>query len=213
MRPEEARGAAVDKRADIWAFGCVLYKMLTGKPAFKGATTSDVLAAVMRDEPDLSQVPTKVRPLLKRCLEKEPQRRLRHIGDAMEIIESTPGPEGAPQPALSRLVWTLVVVTTVLLAVLGLLAFVHFRETPPEARLMITSIPPPENTSFDFARGSASSQLALSPDGRRIAFPARGTDGEIPLWVRPLDSSAAQLLVVTQGGIFRCCSPDSRSIA
>jgi serine/threonine protein kinase len=72
MSPEPARGARVDKRADIWAFGCVLYEMLTGKPPFRGKIASDVLAAVMRDEPDLSQVPAKVRPLLRRCLEKGP---------------------------------------------------------------------------------------------------------------------------------------------
>ena len=89
MSPEQARGAAVDKRADIWAFGCVLYEMLTGKRAFQGKTTSDLLAAVIRDEPDLSRVPAKIRPLLRRCLEKDPKHRLRDIGDAMPIIEST----------------------------------------------------------------------------------------------------------------------------
>src|SRR5215468_4343829 len=88
MSPEQARGRAVDKRADIWAFGVVLWEMLTGKLLFRGKTTSDVLAAVIRDEPDLSRLPAKVRPLLKRCLEKDPQKRLRDIGDAMGIVES-----------------------------------------------------------------------------------------------------------------------------
>jgi Tol biopolymer transport system component len=104
-------------------------------------------------------------------------------------------------------------VAAVLAVALAAVSFIHFREAPPEARLMITSILPPENTSFDFAGGSAYSQLALSPDGRRIVFPARGTDGEIQLWVRPLDSSAAQMLVGTEGGMFPFWSPDSRSIA
>src|SRR5262249_45223011 len=90
MSPEQARGTIVDRRADIWAFGVVLWEMLTGERLFQGQTTSDVLAAVLRAEPDLSRVSAPVRPLLQRCLEKDPRRRLRDIGDAMAIIEMTP---------------------------------------------------------------------------------------------------------------------------
>ena len=76
MSPEQARGQTVDKRADIWAFGVVLWEILAGRRLFEGKTTSDVLAAVIRDEPDWNRVPAQVRPLLKRCLEKDLQRRL-----------------------------------------------------------------------------------------------------------------------------------------
>jgi serine/threonine protein kinase len=96
MSPEQARGAVVDKRADIWAFGCVLYEMLSGRPAFQGETTSDILAAVLKEEPDWSRIPLKTQALVRRCLMKDPKHRLRDIGDAMLVVESL------PDPALTR---------------------------------------------------------------------------------------------------------------
>src|SRR5260370_8663346 len=98
MSPEEARGAAVDKRTDIWGFGCVLYEMLTGKQAFHGETTSDILAAVLKEEPDWSRIPARVQPLLRRCLPKDPKRRLRAIGAAMPLLDGSPNPAPAPRP-------------------------------------------------------------------------------------------------------------------
>jgi eukaryotic-like serine/threonine-protein kinase len=94
MSPEQALGKTVDKRADIWAFGCVLYKMLTGKRAFTGESTADILAAVVKTEPDLTRVPAKVRRLLRRCLEKDATKRLRDIGDAWELLEDEPDTSG-----------------------------------------------------------------------------------------------------------------------
>ena len=95
MSPEQARGQAVDKRTDIWAFGCVLYEMLTGRPAFRGETVSDTIAAILEREPDWSalpaQTPASIRRLLQRCLEKDPKRRLRDIGDARLEIEEALG--------------------------------------------------------------------------------------------------------------------------
>ena len=184
----------------------VLWEILTGKRLFQGKTTSDVLAAVIRDEPDLSQVPPKVRPLLKRCMEKDPQRRLRDIGDAMGIIENTP----ETQPVSSGLVWTLAAVAAVLLATVAALWLVHFREMAPDARVITTSVEPPENTSFDFG---GFNPPALSPDGRRIVFRARGADGKTQFWVRPIDSQSAQPLPGTEGATFPFWSTDSRSIA
>src|SRR5271169_72149 len=101
MSPEQARGKAVDKRADIWAFGVVLLEMLTGKPLFEGETVSDTLAQVLTQEPDLEQAPAKVRRLLKKCLEKDPKQRLRDIGDAWELLEE----EEATAPLRSRFGW------------------------------------------------------------------------------------------------------------
>jgi Tol biopolymer transport system component len=206
MSPEQARGEPVDKRGDVWAFGVVLWEMLTGKHLYHGKTTSDVLAAVIRDEPDLTQVPAKVRPLLKRCLEKEPQNRLRDIGDAMAIIES------APEGVEVRTSWLPWGIAALLLAALGAVSFLHFRETPPEARLITTSIEAPENTTFEFTFGL--NLPTLSPDGRRIVFGARGPDGKTQLWVRALASPAVQQLAGTEGGVrFPFWSPDSRAIA
>ena len=93
MSPEQARGKTVDKRTDIWAFGCVLYEMLTARPAFAGETSSDTIVAILEREPDWSalpaQTPPSIRRLLQRCLEKDPKRRLRDIGDArLEIDEA-----------------------------------------------------------------------------------------------------------------------------
>jgi serine/threonine-protein kinase len=87
MAPEQLTGKEVDKRADIWAFGCVFYEMLTGESAYGGDSTQETMASVLRDEPDLSKVPAQARRLLKRCLEKDPQKRLRHIGDVMALLD------------------------------------------------------------------------------------------------------------------------------
>ena len=106
MSPEQARGKPVDKRTDIWAFGCVLYEMLTARPAFRGETASDTIAAILEREPDWSrlpaQTPPSIRRLLQRCLEKDPKRRLRDIGDARLEIEEALGSSVAsagPEPA------------------------------------------------------------------------------------------------------------------
>jgi Tol biopolymer transport system component/tRNA A-37 threonylcarbamoyl transferase component Bud32 len=206
MSPEQARGEPIDKRGDVWAFGVVLWEMLTGKRLFDGKTTSDVLAAVIRDGPDFTKVPPKVCLLLKRCLEKDPQRRLRDIGDAMGIVENTSEAVGR------RANWLSWGIGALLLAALLALSFLHFRETPLEPRLMTTSIEAPESTSFEFAFGL--NPPALSPDGRRIVFGARGADGKTQLWVRTLDSMVAQPLAGTEGNPrFPFWSPDSRSIA
>jgi serine/threonine-protein kinase len=115
MSPEQARGKAVDKRADIWAFGCVLYEMLTGQRAFAGETTTDILA-VVKSEPDLATVPLKVRRLLRRCLEKDLGKRLRDIGDAWELLED--GDERTA-PLRSRLRIAVMVVPTIVAIALG----------------------------------------------------------------------------------------------
>src|SRR5271170_2756089 len=113
MSPEQARGKAVDKRADIWAFGVVLLEMLTGKPLFEGETVSDTLAQVLTKEPDFNRVPVKVRRLLRSCLEKDPKKRLRDIGDAWDLLEEP----AATAPSRSRLGWTVAAVLAIVAAV------------------------------------------------------------------------------------------------
>jgi serine/threonine protein kinase len=204
MSPEQARGESVDKRADIWAFGVVLWEMLTGKQLFRGKTTSDVLAAVIRDEPDLRQVPAKVRPLLARCLEKDPQRRLRDIGDAMGIIELTP----EPRPISSRAIWTIRAAAAIFAMAFGAVAFIHFRETSFPLDAIRFSLDPPPDTSFTSQYGS----VAVSPNGRYLVYGA-AANNRSSLWLRPLDSLTARPLTGTENGNFPTWSPDAESLA
>src|SRR5512147_1024304 len=90
MSPEQAKGKTVDKRADVWAFGCILYECLAGKRAFEGETVTETLAAVLTKEPDLEKVPAKLQPPLRRCLEKDRKKRLRDIGDAWQLLDTAP---------------------------------------------------------------------------------------------------------------------------
>jgi Tol biopolymer transport system component len=198
MSPEQARGEPVDKRADVWAFGVVLWEMLTGKRLFEGKTISDVLAAVIRDEPDLRLVPAKVRPLLNRCLEKDPRRRLRDIGDAMGIIENTPESIVVPR---NWLPWA---VAVVLLVALGIVLLIHSREEPPRAAEAVRfQIFPPLNTRFE-------KWLGLSPNGRWLAFNTVGANGGRTLWLRSFDSVDSRPIPGTEGARGVVWSPDSR---
>jgi len=200
MSPEQARGESVDKRADIWAFGVVLYEMLTGQRLFEGKTVSDTLAAVLIREPDLSAVDAKARRLLRRCLEKDSAKRLRGIGDAMELVEDglpTFSPRKSQQ---SWLAWSMAAATMLIAAAL---AFEHFRETLPQQQTARFEIAAPEkSTLYNFE---------LSPDGRYMAMVA-GQAGKIQLWVRPIDTLEARVLPDTENATLPFWSPDSAYI-
>jgi hypothetical protein len=175
--------------------------MLTGKRLFEGKTTSDVLAAVIRDEPDLSRAPAKVRPLLKRCLEKDPQRRLRDIGDAMGIIENTP----EARPVSSGLLWAFAAVAAAFALAFAGMSFVHFRENLPAQHVLRYTIPAPENTTDIYG-------FAVSPDGRLVAITA-DVNGKRQLWLRALDALEAQPIPGTDDAFYPFWSPDGRYIA
>jgi Tol biopolymer transport system component len=208
MPPEQARGKPVDKRADIWAFGCVLYEMLAGKPAFGANTITDTLAAIIRNEPDWSALPAgttaAVHRLLRRCLQKDPRERLRDAGDALLELKQPAAAERAMPPATARphaIPW---LVAALFAAIALVLAMVHFRQAPPEQRVTKFALLPPEKTAFR--------AIAVSPDGRRVAFTATAAFGGTQLWVRPLDGLAAQPLAGTEGASYPFWSPDGRSI-
>ncbi len=209
MSPEQARGKPVDKRADIWAFGVVLYELLTGKRLFKGEDVSHTMAAVIMQEPQLDAIPIQIRPMLKACLEKDPRKRLRDIGDVWRWMD-----EGGLQPvqpqakSKSRWLWP----TAAALGFLSAAAIAGYfltRPAPPMLAAHFLVDPPPE-LQFTNINGAT----ALSPDGRYLLFSARSADQGTPsLWLRPLDSLAARPLPGTEGGNFPFWSPDGRSIA
>jgi eukaryotic-like serine/threonine-protein kinase len=210
MAPEQARGRDVDKRADIWAFGVILYEMLTGEQMFEGDTVTDVLASVVRQDPDLKRVPDKVRPLLERCLEKDPKRRLRDAGDAMLLLDTAPATAVAAKTSKTPLVALAAAAALLGLALAGV-SYTHFREAPPAAELVTFPIPLPENVNFtQFGTSS------VSPDGRKIVFAAYGYDGNPRLWIRSLDSPVAKPLEearINQQTAALFWSPDSRFVA
>jgi eukaryotic-like serine/threonine-protein kinase len=189
MSPEQAKAKPVDRRADIWAFGCVLYEMLTAKQTFTGETTTDTLAAVIKDEPDWSRLPAttpgRVRVLLQRCLQKDPKQRLRDIGDARISLDEVLSGASDPTSVVGRS---------------------PFAATP----LVRSEISLPEKMVL-----SPSGVLALSPDGRQLAFAAGGADGVMRIWIRSLDSLEARPLLGTEAPAFPpfFWSPDSRQIA
>ena len=202
MSPEQAKGNCVDQRSDIWAFGCVLHEMLTGKAAFAGETISDILAAVIKEQPDLSATPPHLRLVIEKCLRKDARIRWQAIGDVrIALDEAKPAPVEPGPARRSLLPWAVAAVAITLSA--GLAA-VHFREQTPRPELVRFQIQPPAKTNFGTA-------FALSPDGRHLAFNGAGADGRSLLWVRPLDSVDAKPLLGTEGAIFLpFWSPDSR---
>jgi serine/threonine protein kinase len=213
MSPEQAAGKPLDKRVDIWSFGVVLWEMLTGRPLFsRGETVSHVLADVLRaDIPHATlpaATPAPIRELLRRCLERDVKARLRDIGEARIVIgECLAHPSASATPASSTprrsagVIGAVAVgVALVSLAAAATLAFVHFRERPPDERTLRFQIAPPENLNTDV--------IQLSPDGRSLALVAGGR-----LWIRPLDSFTAKSLPGTDGASFPFWSPDSAYLA
>ncbi len=213
MSPEQARGKSVDKRADIFAFGCVLFEMLTGTQAFQGDTVSDTLAAVLKTNPEWSllpaQTPRAIRDLLHRCLEKDPKLRLRDIGEARIAIDHARhgGEEAVPAPAVSApprksrdLLWAAGAV------VLAAAAFLGARALAPEPPAL-----PLRKFSIDLPiqRGQVINEfsVALSPDGQQLAYVHDNR-----LWVRPLSSFDAHELAGTEGAEMPFWSPDGAQV-
>jgi serine/threonine protein kinase/Tol biopolymer transport system component len=213
MSPEQARGRDVDRTGDVWAFGCVLYEMLTGRPAFEGEDVTEILGRIVTTEPDWSRLlagtPSPIQRLLKRSLRKDPRQRLGDLRDArLEIEEALTVPvlETAPTDALprgasNRPLW--IALAVAVLVAVGF-AVVHLREVPPASQTYEFQIAPPPNTRL--------STFRVSPDGRAIAFIATGGavgGGEGSLWIRMLDSLESHPVPGAEGSSYPFWSPDS----
>jgi eukaryotic-like serine/threonine-protein kinase len=219
MSPEQAAGKTVDHRSDIWAFGCVLFEMLTGRAAFAGDTLTDTLAAVMRAEPEWSRVPfgvtARLHELLRRCLRKDPRQRLQAIGDARVALEEVLSGGALPAPSAprgsERTAW--IVAGVAIVAAIALAAAFYMTSRPGEAQPFRLSMPLPQGWSLALSssRGEPT-PLAVSPDGRRLAIVARQGDGPTTILIRDVDSESARPLAGTEGATSLFWSPDNRFI-
>jgi hypothetical protein len=211
MSPEQARGRNLDRRTDVFSFGCVLYECLTGKRAFPGETVSDTLAAILRGEPDWSALPSEtpsaVRRLLRRCLQKDVRKRLHDMGDArIELEEAGSAPElpaAAPQQRGHRLLWALGGALVGIVAVYSA-GRLFGRLTSAPSNPVRAVLPLPAETELSFASRPA---IAVSPDGRTVVFRA-ASRGVVRLYRRALDASAAEPIAGTEGGFAPFFSPD-----
>jgi serine/threonine-protein kinase len=227
MSPEQARGKTADRRADIWAFGCVLYEMLTGQQAFSGETVSDTLAAVLRAEPDWSALPAasppRVRELIRRCVIKDPKQRLRDIGEArIAIEESLSGPtdvgatlaiargraQGPPlQPWRRAAPWAMAAISMIALLTLIVSNMLRSSRPPtrPVARLAVT-LPPGDRLAL-----GPLPHIALAPDGSRLVYAAVHS-GTTQLYLRAIDRFETTPIPGTEGAESPFFSHDGQSV-
>lgn len=223
MAPEQARGRSVDRRADIWAFGAVLYEMLTGRRVFEGDDVSDVLASVLKSEPDWTALPDStpapIRRLLRRCLEKDPRKRLSAIGDARFDLDDFEPAQPATSAAMSPtprpgssvlpLAWSGLVGALVAALITAAVLWPSARTPVGDLARLAILAPPGASLHPD------STAVAISPDGTTVAFIVGNiTKSSNELWIRHLDSTTPQRLYDGEGGAqMPFWSPDGRRVA
>ena len=218
MSPEQARGRPVDKRADVWAFGVVLYEMLTGAPLWKGATTTDLIAAAVTKEPDFESLPDLLHPrvieLLKACLEKDPRERVRDVGDvrlalkrasssAVEIDTNSAAASGALGRGSARLAWGLFALALVSGVALSSILVMTPRGTESAEWF---SLLPPNSTD------GVPPEAVIGPDGQSVVYRARNNSGDIVLWLQRFDAATPRELPGTEGAYLPFWSADGESI-
>ena len=222
MSPEQARGKPVDRRTDVWALGCILFEMLTGRRAFQGDEVSDTLAFILTKDPDWaalpSQTPAPIRRLLRRCLEKDRKRRLADAADArLEIDDVLTGREVAgserpPGAGLRRagLAWaTAIGFGIAFLAAIAVGVWAYTLRTPNVAPVVQMAFSPPDGWTINPRSTNGYTYLAVSHDGRRVAIVAN-KEGQSVIWIRSLDAIDAQPLAGTEGALSPFWSPDDR---
>jgi serine/threonine-protein kinase len=206
MAPEQARGQQVDKRADIWAFGAVVYELLTGTQLFQGDTVSDILASVLKNDPDLSAVPPRFHKLLRLCLTRDPRQRLRDISGARLLLEEAPAPPPVAPAERTGAPWWMVAAVGIVAA--ALTAALMWQVTRPAAAPMVrfrADLGPESLPGLNLS-------LAISRDGNRVAFPL-GKRGKWQLATRLMDQSSATVLAGTDYAETPFFSPDGQWIA
>jgi len=213
MSPEQARGQPTDRRGDIWAFGAVLYEMLTGRQAFGGATITDTLAAVLESDPAWDALPTlppRVRNVLECCLQRDRRHRLRDIGDVRLTLEGRFGAAGTTvvpgeaRPPRWRVAMLLAAGATAGAVVVGAAVWVLGGLSAPPVSEIRTEISTPYTTD--------PVSLALSPDGQKLVFVATA-EGRSQLWLRRLAATSVTPLAGTEGAAYPFWSPDSQDVA
>jgi Tol biopolymer transport system component len=226
MSPEQAAGIAADRRADIWAFGVVFWEMLTGHKLFEGETVSHVLASVLKDEVDLealpAETPVRIRELIERCLNKQPNQRLQAVGDARILLEEyrsdpdafesrsfAPVPAAASKRAwLRALPWAVAAAAVLAAAIFASRGMTVSREAEGTIRFQV---PPPEGLGFqlDSVRPGPA---VVSPNGQALAFSAWDEDNQVRIFVRDLDEVRPRVLAGTEGAQYPFWSPDSKNL-
>ena len=218
MSPEQARGEEVDARTDVWALGCLLYEMLTGRRAFEGRTVSELLAAVLRDDVDLGQLPAATPPalrrLVRRCLGKDPHRRLQHVGDArleLEELEAGDGDGGGAKTGPTRFAGLLPWAVAGLAVVVAGVSLLGLPERPAErsggVRRLVLDLP----SGVALPTGDYASPLALSPDGLTAVLLGEDEEGG-RLYRRSFDGLDWVALAGTEGAWQPFFSPDGREV-
>jgi eukaryotic-like serine/threonine-protein kinase len=208
MPPEQARGKPADTRSDIWAFGVVLAEMTSGRRPFEGETISDTMAAVLTREPDLDGIPPALRRLVRLCLVKDPRARLRHIGDALAVVDDA---STTTTPSRAHRFWLWAYAIPCAAAAVAALGIVWLAPGPRTVDEAVTSfyVDAPPGAAFNYTYTAT----AISPDGRQVVFRV-ATETEAPaLWLRPLDARDARRISGSDGADFPFWSPDGRSIA
>lgn len=222
MSPEQVRGKIADHRSDIFAFGSILYEMLTGVRAFRGETPADTLSAILqKDPPDISETNRIISPVLSRivthCLEKDPEQRFHSAADIAFHLESLSGASEqsgvatipVPRTKLPVQVWK--ILSFAVLAAFAVLGFLYYQKsTKPESVLQVSIDLPPGNI-YGFAQGG---ELSISPDGKYVAFCGiNNTDRKWRLWLRPLALSSSQMIPAIEKASAPFWSPDSQYVA
>jgi eukaryotic-like serine/threonine-protein kinase len=223
MSPEQARGKSVDRRTDIWSFGCILFECLSGKPAFDGETISDLLARILEREPDWSalpaRTPARVRDLLGRCMVKDARQRLRDIGDARleldrllalgtsGVMAAADVPDAAATPRRGLPWWGIAAIVITAIVATALIQSMVSRRVDTMARHYEIGAPEP------FGLVAQPDECVISPNGKMLAMVLTDSAGTAGLWVRPMDSFRARALPGTKGATQPFWSPDNRSLA
>jgi len=222
MSPEQAKGRIADKRSDVWAFGCVLYEMLTGKRAFDGEDVSDVLATVLKSEPDWTAFPPgvsePVRNIVKRALAKDRKSRIPDMAVVRFLLDDAAHASPLPNvasvaPVKSGLAWKVATALVLLTTAVGFGAWYVAR--PVSSAVVRFQILPPAKGAFVVTTAGSTPvapHAVISPDGATIAFAVRDAGGKVSLWLRPINSIAMQPLPGTEGASYPFWSPDSRFI-